>query len=76
MLETEADLLHRHPAFEAHTRRREQDEAGPEPQDQRAGVRVFSLHLAGFRGQEMVQQPEVVCNPTPPDPGADQARRR
>jgi ubiquinone/menaquinone biosynthesis C-methylase UbiE len=39
-------------------------------------VGIFPLHLAGFRRQEMLQHPEEVFNPTPPGPGADQARRR
>ncbi len=76
MLDAEDDFLHRHPPLETDAGGIVQDQAGQEPQDQMPIVRVFVLHLAGLRSQQMLQRPEGVLNGIPPAPGSDQAWRR
>lgn len=69
MLQAEHDLFHRHVALAEDTGRIEQDQARQQAQDQMAIVGVFSMDLTRLRGQQVLQQAEVVFNPAPPFPG-------
>ena len=67
------DRFPRHAPLEASARGVEQDQARPQPHDQRPVRGVFPLDLAGLRRQHMLERAAVVCNPAPPLPGPDQA---
>ncbi len=73
MLQAEDNFFHGDPSLEKHAGRIEQDHASQQPQDQVAIVGSFPVDLAGLRGQQVLQQAEVVCNPAPPLPRPDQA---
>jgi hypothetical protein len=76
MLQAEHDLFHRHAALAEDTGRIEQDQARQQAQDQVAIVGVFPLDLPRLRGQQVLQQAEMVVNPAPPFPGPDYTGRR
>ena len=66
MLQAEHDLFHRHAALTEDPGRIEQGQARQQAQDQMAIVGVFPMDLTRLRGQQVLQQAEMVFNPAPP----------
>ena len=73
MFQAKHDLLHRYTSFAHHARGVEQDEAAHQAQHQMPIIGIFTVDLAGFRRQQVLQGPKDKLNPGAPSPPPDQA---
>src|SRR6266508_2089362 len=76
MFHAEEDLFHRHATLAQDAGGIHQQQAGQQAQDQMPKVCALPRHLAGLRGQQVLQGPKTVFNPAASPPGPDQPRRR
>src|SRR6266487_6198212 len=75
MLQTEDDLLHRHPPFADDPRGVKQHQTAHQAQYQVAVVGILAVYLTGPGRQQVLQGPKAVLNPAATLPCPYEARR-